>query len=722
MYFVVKSFLRLMFNLFFNTRLVYQADFAKLGKKAVFLTANISTVDALLLMAYLPGRPVFAMPALAAKRWVRFVLKCADVFIIDSTNPLSLKSLTDEVKKGRWAVMVSEGRPDSSGLVPKVYEAPGMVSREAAAPIVPVQMEGVQYSWFSRIKSVDRRPFPRVRITFLKESRVRSGESARETRERVGDYIYRIMQRAHYLSHVEKNESLFAAVMRAAKLYGHKGIKRVGIVEDIDRKPMNYKDVLVRSFALAGPLCGVTRRGEHVGVMLPNSIGTIVTFLGLSAYGRVPAMLNFASGEKNMLNCCKMATVKQVMTSRKFVAAVGLEKVIEGMEQGGVKFRYLEDLAGTITLGGKLAAFLKYKAHYVPDRKGGHGRKCVVLFTSGSEGTPKGVVLSHFNILSNVGQIISTVNIGPGDVLFNALPMFHSFGLMFGLFAPFLLGARVFLYPTPLHYRVIPELCYEVGATIMAAANTFLKNYAKNAHPYDFMTMRLVINGAEVLREDTRMLWIEKFGVRVIQGYGATETTPVLTLCSPAYNRTGSIGKLLPGVEYRLRKIDGVEKGGELVVKGDNVMMGYMKLDNPGKLQPPKDGWYETGDVVEIDGDGYVFIKDRMKRFAKIAGEMVSLTAVENIVRDAYIKDEDLEVAAVGVPSDAKGEQIVVAANRRDLDLSVVAGHVRAAGYSELFAPKLFVYREAIPLLKTGKRDYILLKEQVMAELRIGKK
>jgi acyl-[acyl-carrier-protein]-phospholipid O-acyltransferase/long-chain-fatty-acid--[acyl-carrier-protein] ligase len=341
----------------------------------------------------------------------------------------------------------------------------------------------------------------------------------------------------------------------------------------------------------------------------------------------------------------------------------------------------------------------------------------VILFTSGSTSRPKGVALSHYNILSNVAQIIATIGVGPGDVWFNALPMFHSFGLTVCTMCPFLVGAKLFLYPTPLHYRVIPELCYDIRATIMASTNTFLRNYAKYAHPYDFASMRLCINGGELLREDTRRVWNEKFGVRIIQGYGTTETSPVVTFNSPTFVRIGSIGKFVPGLEYRLEKLDGLANGGELYVRGDNVMMGYIDPDDPKKIIPPPDGWHETGDVVEVDDDGFVFITDRVKRFAKLAGEMVPLSGVEDLVKDAYNDDKDLDVGAVSVPDDMKGEKIVLVSTHQTVGHAAVANYAKIHGISERFVPKTYLYTDELPLLKTGKRDYVGLKRWVMDEL-----
>lgn len=718
MYRFIRWILRGIFKLFYKVKLVDFARLEKLGNKIVYLSSNLSSLDPLMLMAYLPGKPIFAMSPQTYHGWVKFFMKPADIFIIDPSNPISLKSLIDDVKKGRSVVILSEGKVSSSGLMTKVYEAPGLIAEKTGAEIVPVQINGVQYSYFSRIESTDKRPFPRVTISFLEPHKVSKSKAAREQREKIGDYIYSLMQETYYRTMIDKNLSIFALAMRAAKLFGHQGLKRNEMVEDIERKPQSYKNILVKTFALSSQFNAISKKGESIGIMLPNSIANLCTFLGLTAYDRVPAMINFSSGERNITNCCKMAQVKKIITSRKFVATLGIEKMIESLGQNKIEVFYLEDLAAKTSILAKIKALFAYKTKSVPNPKGGH-RKALVLFTSGSEGMPKAVALSHYNVVSNIAQVTSMLNISTDDVWFNALPMFHSFGLTVCTLLPFMVGARLFLYPTPLHYRVIPELCYNIGATVMAATNTFLKNYAIQAHPYDFSTMRLAINGAELLREDTRNLWMEKFGIRIIVGYGATETTPVLSLNSPMYNRTGSIGQLVPGIEYKLKKVEGVAQGGELVVRGDNIMMGYMKIDNPGKIVPPKDGWYETGDIVDVDDDGYVFIKDRLKRFAKIAGEMISLSSVENLVKDTYPKAEEMEVAAVSVPHETKGEQIVLVATKPDVKIAEISEYAKRMGVGDLYVPKTFIHMETLPLLKTGKRDYPTLKTMVLNEMGI---
>ena len=263
----------------------------------------------------------------------------------------------------------------------------------------------------------------------------------------------------------------------------------------------------------------------------------------------------------------------------------------------------------------------------------------VVLFTSGSEGMPKGVALSHANVLANREQVAARIDFSSQDMILNALPLFHSFGLTTGTLLPLLSGMRTFFYPSPLHYRIVPEIAYDVNATLLFGTNTFLAGYARFAHPYDFYSVRYAFAGAEKLKDETRRVWTDKFGVQVFEGYGTTETSPVLAANTPIDMRAGTVGRFLPGIEYALDPVPGVE-GGRLSVRGPNVMLGYLKHDKPGVIQPPATergaGWYDTGDIVTIDADGFVTIQGRAKRFAKIGGEMISLAAVEELAARAW--------------------------------------------------------------------------------------
>ena len=276
-------------------------------------------------------------------------------------------------------------------------------------------------------------------------------------------------------------------------------------------------------------------------------------------------------------------------------------------------------------------------------------------------------MLSHANVLGNLKQLESRISFTPQDVVLNFLPMFHSFGFTVGSMLPILSGMRVFFYPTPLHYAVIPEMAYELKATIMFGTNTFLAAYAKKAHPYDFYNMRYVVAGAEKLQETTRQIWLEKFGIRILEGYGATETTPITSVNTPMYYKAGTVGRFMPSMEYKLEPIPGIHEAGQLHVKGPNIMQGYLLNDNPGKLIPPESiygkGWYNTGDIVHVDEEGYISIRGRSKRFAKVSGEMVSLTAVEQLAANAW---PNAHHAATSIPDARKGEMVILLTTQKD--------------------------------------------------------
>jgi acyl-[acyl-carrier-protein]-phospholipid O-acyltransferase/long-chain-fatty-acid--[acyl-carrier-protein] ligase len=336
----------------------------------------------------------------------------------------------------------------------------------------------------------------------------------------------------------------------------------------------------------------------------------------------------------------------------------------------------------------------------------------VVLFTSGSEGMPKGVVLSHANLLANIQQVASRIDFTREDLVLNALPVFHAFGLTVGTLLPLLSGIQLFLYPSPLHYRVVPEVAYHANATILFGTNTFLAGYAQHAHPYDFYSVRYVFAGAEKLQKPTRLLWAEKFGVRVFEGYGVTETSPVLAVNTPMEHRSGTVGRLVPGIEYHIEPVPGINHGGRLEIRGPNVMLGYLLHQAPGQLQLPSTsrgkGWYDTGDIVSIDEDGYLTIRGRAKRFAKIAGEMLSLATIEALASSVW---PGIGHAVVTLPDIKKGEELVLLTEQIDAERRPLLIQARAEGLSELNVPRRIWVVEEIPRLATGKVDYTNIQQ-----------
>ena len=704
-----------------KAKCLFDFDVNTMPQKAVYVANHVSYLDPILLFAFLPGDPVFALNGhLYRRHWIRFLMRCADIIKFNPIEPSDIKKLIAKVDEGRQVVIFAEGRITENGGLMKIYEAPGLVADKSGAPLIPIWIDGPQYSYFSKTRGhLPHRPLPKMRIYVGKPRNFKLKDELRRQRDHISNEVYMILREMGFEINYNKDISLFAQLMKTAKVYSRTGwfSKRPRIIEDINRKQKSYKDIIVASFALGRSFKKFTKHDENVGVLLPNAIATVCTFFGLSAYERTPVMINFSVGARNMVSMCKTAQVKTVITSRTFIIKGKLESVVEEIEKSGCKIVYLEDIAKKMSLSTKIGALLSYKIKHVPHKIGGN-RKAVIVFTSGSEGAPKGVLLSHANLIANVNQLSAIQTVTHKDLLFNALPMFHSFGLMVGMLFPLFQGAKLFLYPSPLHYRVVAELVYELGATLMIGTDTFLRGYAKIAHPYDFHTIRLMYSGGEAAKADTRSMWMEHSGVRMMEAYGSTECSPVMTANNGIFNKFGSIGKLLPGMQYKIEPVDGIESGGELCVKGPNVMLGYYMPENPGVLVPPADGWYHTGDVVDLDEIGFFTIKDRIKRFAKIGGEMVSLNAVQDMVIDATQNMEgDFSYGVVAVPHESKGEQIVLVTNNRDVTSSLLHEFVKANGMSELYLPRVILYHDKLPVFATGKSDNVTLKKEVMAEM-----
>ncbi len=449
---------------------------------------------------------------------------------------------------------------------------------------------------------------------------------------------------------------------------------------------------------------------------MPNVTNTVCLIYGMSAMRRVPAMLNYTAGADGMSSACVVAGVKTVITSRKFLETAKLSEVVASIPNVDIVF--LEDLRSHFSLWDKIW-LMGFAIHFprMAQKAKNPELPAVVLFTSGSEGKPKGVVHSHRGIMSNIAQIRAVIDFSPLDKFMMVLPLFHAFGFTAGAILPLVCGTKVFIYPSPLHYKVIPEVVYDRGCTVLFGTSTFLGNYAKYANPYDFYKMRYVVAGAEKLNEEVRKTWVDKFGIRILEGYGATECAPVLAVNTPMASLAGSVGCLLPGLQHKLLSVAGIPNGGQLFVRGPNVMMGYYLFDNPNTLKPPsadigngveEHGWYNTGDIVNIDENGFVHILGRVKRFAKVAGEMVSLETVEKIATLASPAHQH----AASTQSDAqRGENIILFTTDFNLSRDQLQSAARELGSPELAVARKIVIVADLPLLGTGKIDYVSLKK-----------
>ncbi|ANQ83242.1 bifunctional Aas protein [Azoarcus olearius] len=704
---VIRFVLRLLLGTLFSVRV--RGDNASLSARRLLIVANHeSFLDGLLLGLFLPADPVFVVHTGVTRRfWFRLALRLVDHLAVDPTNPMAMKRVIRLLEEGRPVVIFPEGRITITGSLMKVYEGPAFVAAKTGATIVPVRLDGAARSYFSRVAGRHpRRLLPRITLSIQPPTRIEMPEAptAKARRQKAGEAMRRLMQEMLFAS--RPSQTLFDALLDTAALHG----RQRAVVEDVKQVEYSYGDLIKMSLALGRLGSRLGEPGERIGVLLPNLAPTLGLVFGLNAFGRTPAMLNYTAGTEGLQAACTAACLRTVITSRAFLEQARLTERVTALE--GVRIVYLEDLRASLGLADKLWLML-WALHFprLATCRQQPGDPAVVLFTSGSEGKPKGVVLSHQALLANVAQIRAVVDISPDDKILNALPLFHSFGLTAGSLLPVLSGADVFLYPSPLHYRVIPELAYDRGCTVLLGTSTFLGNYARFAHPYDFFRLRYVIAGAEKLSEAVRTSWFEKFGIRIFEGYGATETAPVLAVNTPMAYRSGTVGQLLPGLHAKLLAVPGIDRGGILHVSGPNLMSGYLRVEQPGVLQPPSsaagEGWYETGDVVDIDDDGFLRIVGRVKRFAKVAGEMVSLESVEKL---AVQTAPEFAHAASTQPDPARGESIVLFSTDPALTRERLQAAARDGGWPEIAVPRRIVPVDALPLLGTGKIDYVTLK------------
>lgn len=721
---ILQLFLQGLLKLLFRVEVKGMENFHASGKRTLIIANHSSFLDGMLIFSFIPDRLSFAIYSYYVNKWwIRIMKPSIHLFPLDPNNPMATKHLIEFLRQDRKCLIFPEGRITVTGSLMKIYDGPGMVADRAGATILPIRIEGAQYSFFSHLRGVVRRkPFPKITISILPPQIITANPAlkGKERRKIMSNRVYDIMVDMLFETSPYRL-TLFHSFVEAAKTHGM-GRK---IVEDSQRVPLTYRQLLMRSFILGRYMVEKTVPGERVGILLPTSIASLVSFLALQSIGRVPAMLNFSLGPQSLMDTCTLTRMRWLLTSRKFVEVARLEETIKKLSE---KFQvlYLEDIKEEISKlakgWGLVSAFFPHLASRRYQRRINPEDAAIVLFTSGSEGTPKGVALSHVNINANRFQITSSIDFNPQDVVLNVLPMFHSFGLTGGTLAPLLEGIRSFYYPSPLHYRMIPATAYDINATIFFATDTFLSRYARLAHPYDFFATRYVFAGAEKLQPETRSLWIERFGIQILEAYGTTETAPALSLNTRMHNKAGSVGRFLPAISYRLKPVEGILNGGELFVKGPNIMLGYINAET-GRIDPttsdfgegPTEGWYDTGDVVAVDEQGFVTIQGRVKRFAKIGGEMISLIAIEERLNALW---PDHRHVLFTFPDARKGEQLVLLTTRA-IAREDVAHRLKEQGLTELHFPRKVIYTDTIPLLATGKVDFRSAK--ALVETLMGK-
>ena len=671
------------------------------GQPVLYVAAHRARLDSVLLPLFLPGRPLVIVAREELRPWLlRTMMRGVPHLVAETSDPATVKKALRILADGRAVLFYPEGRLFEAPGVMKHYGVPAVVAARSGAPVIPVTVRRAS-GWR---RSVCVRLGAAAAIAALPAAR-----GARARRAQAVQQMQRLLEAA--VLDARECHSLFDAFLAAL----HREGRRTRIIEDVKEEPRSYQDLLKGALAIGRWMTRFTEPGENVGLLLPNVIPTVCTILGAMAWRRVPAMLNYSAGVLAVRSACAVAQVRTVITSRAFVEQARLGALIAGLHD--VRLVYLEDVRGALPLRDKLwlFAYAQWLPRFATPRAAAH-EPAVVAFTSGSEALPRGVVLSHDAVIANVRQMGAVMEFTPRDKILNALPLYHSYSFTAGLMLCLITGTRLFLYVSPLRYRAIPEIAYRRDVTGLYGTGTFLGYWARHAHPLDFRSVRYVISGGEKLGDEVAQLYLEKFGLRVYQGYGATECAPVIAVNTPMAYRAGTVGPLLPGMELKLVSVPGIERGGVLHVRGPNVMSGYYLYDNPGVLKAPAsdigDGWYSTGDVVGMDEDGFVQILGRVKRFAKIAGEMVSLEVVEQIANRA---SPAMQHAASTQTDAQRGENIVLFTTDAALTRETLKIAAKELGSPEMAIARKIVCVKELPLLGTGKTDYVSLKNMAEA-------
>ncbi len=708
---MLKTFLRFLVRLLFRFQ-AYNDLVLKTPGPVLLIPNHVSWIDWIFMAVCLDDDWKFVVSGVSAQAsWLhRKIMINKRTFPIDTMSPYAAKHMAAYLAgKGRL-VLFAEGRLSRTGTLMKLFDGTGFLLHKTNAKVITGYLRGAHRLPFSPNRD-QKKLFPKVSAHFsqvLTPPKLENVGFSR-ARSKLTEWLRNQMLLQQFDTEMEFGAAtLPEAILEAARQRPHHVI-----FEDITQR-LKYRRVLLGADLLAkGFEKALLNDSQRIGVLLPNVNANPVTLLGLWMIGRVPAVLNYSSGMTTMLACIQLAGLKQIITSRSFLERARLN--IEPLMDAGLQFIYLEDVRQTLSAYQKIFALLRIRFH--PSSAIGNKQSpdstAVILFTSGSEGLPKGVELSHTNVLTNIRQMLSVCDMQDWDRIFNALPLFHSFGLTVGTLLPMVRGLYIFFYPSPLHYRVVPTMFYHRDCTIMLSTNTFLNGYARKAHPMDFRSLRYMFGGAEKVQETTINTWAHHFGVRILEGYGATECSPCLSVNTPMILKPGSTGRLLPGIKYKLEPVPGVEQGGRLFVRGANIMRGYVNADANAAFQA-LGGWYDTGDIATVDEDGFVFLQGRLKRFAKISGEMVSLTAVEEALAGAFPQyGLRCQIAIISRPDPDKGEALIAVTNESKLKLEEVRAAIRAKGYPNIYVPREVKFVKEIPKLGTGKVNHRELEKLI---------
>jgi len=698
---MLRSVLIRLLRLLLRPRLLGEAERMAAAGPLLIVANHPGVLDPVILASMLPRDTVLVTAPEAMKAFVcRVLLRGEYVIPLNLSLVASVRRLARLIAQGKRVVVFPENRPTPPGTASKLYEAVGIVAARSGVPVVPVNIRYGSVGANGRVSQG-------VTVTIGEQARIAlpGGLPARERRRQANERLLSLMQATAVRARPQHD--LFEAFLAALRQNG----RATKILEDMREVEESYGSILRMSLALGRLLSRHTQEGAIVGMLLPNTAAAVGTLFGLSAMRRVPAMLNYSAGADAVRSSVEAAGVRVVVTSRRFVELGKLERLLRALSH--CRIIYLEDLRAELGLGDKLwliAWALPYPRRATVTSQ--PGELALVLFTSGSEGKPKGVALSHDAVLANMAQLAAAIDFSASDKFLNALPMYHTYGLIACTLMPLVYGTRLFLYTNPLHYRIIPEIAYSRRCTYLFGTSTFLGNYAKQARAMDFCSLRYVISGGEKLNPEVQRVFQERFGLRVLEGYGATECGPAISLATRQRYRTGTVGNFLPCVEHKLMPVEGIGEGGVLHVRSPNMMMGYLLSDRPGEIREVRSeagvGWHAMGDVVTIDAEGYVSVLGRLKRFAKVAGEMVALELVERLARECSPAHQHAATVAM---SPDRGETTVLFTTDGTLDRMKLHQTARAIGAQDLAVARTIVHVNELPVLGSGKTDYVRLSD-----------
>ncbi|MFT4718662.1 MAG: acyl-[acyl-carrier-protein]-phospholipid O-acyltransferase [Rickettsiales bacterium] len=701
--------IRQLFKLFFKVKINDLNRYKNSKKGTIFISNLTSYLDIFIYATFLPKKPIIVLTKpTESKLLLNFLFKIFNICLIEGGKSSDIIKLVKKIKNGKKCLIFPESKPNYKGSIAKIYEDSLIIAQKTDSEIISINISNTQNSIFSKkLPDLRKKIFTKINIHFSKTIKVQLNKDL----DRIGKrgaakkQLFKIMSENYYDA-IQKDETLFSKLIETKN-----NIKNKVIITDFNQTDITYNKLIIGSIILGEKISKQTKEEKRIGLLLPNISASMVTFFALQLIGKIPAILNFSNGTDRLLSSIQNSELKYIYSSKLFIKKAKLEQFTRLAEEKNIKIIYLEDLKSEISTLNKIKAVFKsnfIKKYLQKINKTTADDVAIILFTSGSEGNPKAVALTHKNINSNIAQLKSIIDFNPSDKAFNALPIFHSFGLVIGSILPIFSGIKTYFYPSPIHYNKIPNLIYNFSATITFGTNYFLKKYSEFADNLDFSSVRYIFAGAEKITSDTKNIYFEKFGVRILEGYGATETSPVVCLNTPRSNKFNTIGQILPRITYKIEKIKNISEGGALLVKADNVMKGYLDLKNPEKVKE-KEEYYNMGDIVRIDEDGHLIITGRIKRFIKIAGEMVSLNLIESYIRKISPSNNH---AVISFIDDNSKENMSLFTDDKSLNLEKIIKIFKEKNIGTIFIPRNIEYEKNIPILNTGKIDYNKLENK----------